>query len=130
MSQSETLADFLTQLRTSTSFSLRDVERLTDGLISNVYLSQLETGKRTDPHPRLLVALAKVYDVPWQILFEKAGFIEGPGPSAVDVAYDQVLADPSYHFGTRFPGDLDEAGKRVIIKLYEKATKKKILLED
>jgi transcriptional regulator with XRE-family HTH domain len=124
------LAAYLTELRSGTDYSLRDVERLTGGVVSNVYLSQLENDHRRDPHPKVLVALAKVYGVPWQLMFEKAGFVEGTEPSRVDVAFGQVLADPTFNFGTRFGGELDEAGKRVIIELYERATDKKLLTDD
>jgi transcriptional regulator with XRE-family HTH domain len=106
------------------------VERQTQGVVSNVYLSQLENGHRKDPHPRVLVALAKAYGVPWQSMFEKAGFVDGVDSSAVDVAFEQVRADPTFKFGTRFKGELDEAGKRVIIELYERATDKKLLTDD
>jgi transcriptional regulator with XRE-family HTH domain len=123
------LAEYLTKLREDTGMSLRDVERLTQGVVSNVYLSQLENGHRKDPHPKMLVALAKAYGVPWQLMFEKAGFVDSVEPSAVDVAFEQVRADPTFKFGTRFPGELDEAGKRVIIELYERATRKKLLSE-
>ncbi|HLF80015.1 MAG TPA: helix-turn-helix transcriptional regulator [Dehalococcoidia bacterium] len=121
------LASYLRELRAGTELSLRDVERATNSVVSNVYLSQLENGTRSDPHPRMLVALARVYGVPWRVLFEKAGFVDEVEPSAIEVAFDQVQADPAFHFGTRFKGDLDESGKRVIIELYEKATGKKLL---
>lgn len=82
---------------------------------------------RRDPHPRVLVALAHVYEVPVSLLFEKAGYVDSPQPSDVDVAYKQVLADPSFKFGTRMKGEPDEAAKRIIIELYERATGKKLL---
>lgn len=123
----DSLAAFLTDLRSQTDWSLRDVERMTGGVVSNVYLSQLENGHRSDPHPKVLVALARVYGVPWQLMFEKAGFVEPVPASKVDIAFAQVQADPEFHFGTRFTGDLDETGKRVIIELYERATGKNLL---
>lgn len=99
------LAAYLKELRMKSELSLRDMERATGGLVSNAYLSQLETGKRRDPHPRMLVALAKVYGIPWQLLFEKAGFVDAIEPSAVDVGV--VVA--------RMGGDSIEAvGRRVI----------------
>ena len=107
--------------------SLRDVERATDNVVSNAYLSQLERGTRSEPGPKYLTALAKFYEVPVQLLFEKAGYTDAPPPSEVDVAFQQVRADQTFQFGTRLPGDLDEGSKRVIIELYEKVTKKKLL---
>lgn len=100
---------------------------MTNNEVSNVYLSQLETGTRTDPHPHTLMALAKAYDVPVETLYEKAGYVEAPASSDVDVAFRQVLADPNFKFGTRYKGEYDEKAKRVIIELYERATKKKLL---
>jgi transcriptional regulator with XRE-family HTH domain len=108
-------------------YSLRDVEQLTEGAVSNVYLSQLETGKRNDPNPRVLVALAKLYEVSPIRLFEAAGYVDQPAESAVDVAYKQVLADKNFQFGTRLKGSIDEDSKRVIIDLYERATGKTLL---
>ena len=125
------LAALLRDLRRRRGLTLRQVERATGNTVSNVYLSQLETGKRADPNPRMLVALAKVYGVPTQALFEKAGYVAEPATSAIDIAYQQVLADSSFQFGTRFSGhELDEVGKRFIIELYERATGKTLLREE
>ena len=121
------LAPYLRELRSKSNLSLRDVERATNNVVSNVYLSKLENGKRSDPHPKMLIALARVYAIPWRLLFEKAGFVGEVAPSAVDVAFQQVQTDPEFHFGTRFNGELDETAKRVIIELYEKATRKTLL---
>jgi len=123
------LAKLLRDLR-GERYSLRDVERLTDGAVSNVYLSQLETGKRADPNPRVLVALARLYEVSPLRLFEAAGYVEKPARSAVDVAYQQVLSDRNFQFGTRLKGPIDEDSKRVIIELYERATGKTLLRDD
>jgi len=130
VSPDQSLAAYLSELRRKAGLSLRDVERRTGGVVSNAYLFQLEKGHRKDPHPRVLVALARAYGVPWQLMFEKAGFVESVEPSEVDVAFEQVKADPEFGFGTRFKGELDEAGKRVIVELYEKATGKKLLPTD
>lgn len=123
------LARLLRQLR-GERYSLRDVERRTDAAVSNVYLSQLENGTRTDPHPRVLVALAKAYDVPVATLFEAAGYVDKPAPSELEVAFRQVLADRSFKFGTRADGELTDDAKRFIIELYERATRKTLLRKD
>ncbi len=127
--QPSALGPFLRALRSDLGLTLRHVEELSEGAISNVYLSQLETQRRFDPHPRILLALARVYGVSSEVLFEKAGYVERNRPSEVDAAFAQVLADPNYRFGTRFHGELDEESKRVIIELYEAATKKRVLVE-
>lgn len=127
MSPAQELGRYLRELREAKDMSLRDVERATNEVVSNAYLSQLEQGKRLEPGPKYLAALARVYEVPVQLLFEKAGYADAPPPSEIEVAFQQVLADRKFQFGTRLPGDLDESSKRVIIELYEKVTKKKLL---
>lgn len=119
-------AQYLLDLR-GERYSLRDVERLSGGAVSNVYLSQLETGLRSDPNPRILVALAHLYEVPVAEMFEKAGYVDEPAESDVEIAFRQVLADPNFKFGTRYKGKYDETAKRFIIELYERATKKRLL---
>jgi transcriptional regulator with XRE-family HTH domain len=121
------LAEYLRGLRQAAGMTLRDVEQASGEAVSNVYLSQLENGRRTDPNPRYLVALAQVYGVPAELLFEKAGYVTPPQPSAVEIAFRQVLADSSFKFGTRFKGELDDEGKRFVIELYERATGKRLL---
>lgn len=121
------LARTLRELRAQQGLTLREVEERTGREVSNVYLSQLENGRRKDPGPRVLMALARVYQVPVTYLFEKAGYLETPAPSDVDIAFEQVLADPTFQFGTRFHGELDQESKRVIVELYERATGKKLL---
>jgi transcriptional regulator with XRE-family HTH domain len=124
------LAQLLTDLRSESGFSLREVEKETDGVVSNVYLSQLEHGRRADPNPRILVALARVYGCPLQDLFEAAGYVDAPSPTAIDIAFEQVLADPKFQFGTRArQGELDQQAKRAIVELYEQVTGKKLLTD-
>jgi len=111
--------------------TLREVAKATEGVVSNTYLSQLESGARSSPPgPRILAALAKVYLVPPEQLFERAGYVTPPTPSAVDVAFDQVLADRTFNFGTRAPGELNQDAKRIIIDLYQRATGKRLLAEE
>ncbi len=129
MTPAQTLGQHLRELREAKGLSLRQVEKATGDYVSNVYLSQLETGRRSEPNPKYLVELSKVYDVPVRLLLEKAGYLEEPTPSELDRAFAQVLADPAFQFGTRFHGgdELDESSKRAIVELYEEATKRKLL---
>lgn len=120
-------ASLLRDLRRRSGLTLRAVEQLSGGAVSNVYLSQLENDQRSDPNPRVLVALSKVYKVPSRRLLEQAGYLEEPSVSEVDIAFQQVIADSNFQFGTRFRGDLDDQAKRAIIELYERATGKKLL---
>ncbi|PZU68038.1 helix-turn-helix transcriptional regulator [Sphingobium sp.] len=81
----EALGIYLKSLRAGTSFSLRDIEEATDKQVSNAYLSQLENGKIAKPSPNVLHHLAKVYDVPYAKLMERAGYIS-PNATRADEA--------------------------------------------
>jgi transcriptional regulator with XRE-family HTH domain len=123
------LPELLRRLRARSGMTLREVEEASEGRVSNAYLSQLEQGRRPAPNPRILTALAQVYRVPVQDLFEAAGYVDAPAPSAVDRAYDMVLADSEFSFGTRAPGELSQDAKRMVIELYERATNRTLLSE-
>lgn len=56
--------------RLELGFTLRDVEAITNGKVSNAYLSQLETGKITNPSFAIICALAAAYAVPIETLRE------------------------------------------------------------
>src|SRR4051794_35908961 len=96
--EQQSLGSYLLQLRTHADMSLRDVERASDGVVSNAYLWQLENEKRLEPSPRLLIALARVYQIPARLLFEKAGYIEAPAASDIEIAFRQVMTDPQFQF--------------------------------
>lgn len=63
----------LRRIRRARSATLRGVEDATG--ISNAYLSQLETGKITKPSPNFLYKLARFYEVPYESLMERAGYV-------------------------------------------------------
>lgn len=66
---------FLRDLRKSRSLSLRDVERITDGKVSNGYLSQLERGHIDQPSALMLHRLASAYAVDYNEIVGRAGFV-------------------------------------------------------
>lgn len=66
---------FLSDLRKSRGFTLRDVEKITDGQISNGYLSQLENGNIEKPSAMKLHRLASAYAIDYNQIMERAGFI-------------------------------------------------------
>ncbi len=70
-----TLGQHLAAIRTNRDLSLRDVQELTKKVVSNAYLSQIETGKIQQPSPNILHALAEVYKTSYQQLMELAGYI-------------------------------------------------------
>jgi len=74
------LGSYLKEMRESRHLSLRDVERLSKerkigAELSSGYLSMLERGEVKDPSPRILFALANVYEVDYIDLMKKAGYI-------------------------------------------------------
>jgi len=69
------LGALLADLRRALGLSLRAVEEATGRVVSNPYLSQLEKGKIRKPSPNVLQALSAVYDVPYESLMERAGYL-------------------------------------------------------
>ena len=110
--------------------SLREVYRRTG--ISDPYLSNIEKGHRR-PGPRVLQKLAAFYGVSLQDLLNRAGHLDAgddAGADAeanVDRAFEFVLADPKFRFGTRPDGPLSLAAKRFIVEMYETLTGKRLL---
>lgn len=74
----ETIGAFLKRSREDRGLTLRDVERLTGGKVSNGYLSQIEGGKIESPSVIMLHRLAGVYAIDFNNLCERA--IEGNPP--------------------------------------------------
>jgi len=65
----------LKEIRKSRGFSLRDVERSTDGKVSNGYLSQLENGGIDKPSAIMLHRLAGAYAVDYHEIMRRAGYV-------------------------------------------------------
>ena len=123
------IGPLLRRLRDRTS--LREVHRLTG--ISNVYLSQVEKGERR-PGLNVLKRLASFYNVDARDLLTHAGLLDNEsGEPAVDEtleverAYQYVLADPRFRFGTRPSGPLALDAKRFIVEMYERFSGKRLL---
>lgn len=68
------LSELLKALRKLKGYTLMDVEKATG--ISNAYLSQMENRKIKTPSAGFLYKLAKVYDVPYEMLMKAAGYID------------------------------------------------------
>lgn len=80
MDSPKKLGSGLRSAREARNLSLRQVEEATG--ISNAYLSQLENEKVKKPSPHFLHKLAALYDVPYELLMEYAGYImRAPGDS-------------------------------------------------
>jgi transcriptional regulator with XRE-family HTH domain len=52
------LGNLIRAQRISMRLSLRDVERISEGTISNAYLSQIETGKIKDPSASMVLRIS------------------------------------------------------------------------
>jgi transcriptional regulator with XRE-family HTH domain len=74
-SNTGTLGQHLAAIRADRGYSLRQVEEMANRIISNAYLSQIETGKVRHPSPNVLHALAEVYRTNYGQLMARAGYM-------------------------------------------------------
>jgi HTH-type transcriptional regulator, competence development regulator len=70
-----TLGQYLASIRTDRDLSQRQVEKATNKVVSNAYLSQIENDQIKKPSPNILHALARLYAVSYEDLMERAGFV-------------------------------------------------------
>jgi transcriptional regulator with XRE-family HTH domain len=70
-----TLGQYLASIREDRDLSQRDVERATNKVVSNAYLSQIENDQIKKPNPNILHALAELYAISYENLMERAGFV-------------------------------------------------------
>ena len=68
------LGPYLASVRADRGLSLREVEKATNKVVSNGYLSQVENNQIKKPSPNILHALAELYSVSYEDLMERAGF--------------------------------------------------------
>ncbi len=73
-SKEQPLGEFLRTIRMSIPMTLREAEEASG--VSNAYLSQLEQGKIAKPSPPFLHKLAAAYQVSYETLMERAGYVE------------------------------------------------------
>jgi transcriptional regulator with XRE-family HTH domain len=86
--QKGNLGQFLRGGRERRSLTLRAVERATG--VSNAYLSQLESGKIRQPSPLILHKLAQLYEVPYSLLLQQAGY---PAPAGEQTGGEPTVVD-------------------------------------
>lgn len=82
------LGSFLRGGRERRSLTLRAVEQATG--VSNAYLSQLESGKIRQPSPLVLHKLAELYEIPYTLLLQQAGY---PAPTAERAGNQPTVVD-------------------------------------
>jgi HTH-type transcriptional regulator, competence development regulator len=104
---------YLRDLRRARRLTLREVEEKSG--VSNSYLSQVENGRILQPSPHVLQKLGEAYEVPYEHLMARAGYIRpaaapsapAPGvheaPGAYEAATDSS-ARPGWAFS--IPDDL------------------------
>lgn len=69
------LGQYLASVREDRGLSLREVEKATNKVVSNGYLSQIENNQIKKPSPNILHALAVQYGISYEDLMERAGFV-------------------------------------------------------
>ncbi len=122
--------------------TLRDAKKITqksaaeEGGISSPYLAQLEKGQRNPPSRSILSRLAKVYGVTPQELWQEAEYAENKtkrlykslDPVRIQWAYQAMLEDPTYSFGTRYRGqELTLEAKAMLVEIYQKSMNRQLL---
>jgi len=121
--------EYMRKLRKEKGLTLKQVESAAQ--VSNAYISQIERGLRKPPHPDILKRLAKIYEVTHYDLLIAAGYLEDPEEQIkrekIEKAFQHVLTDPNYKYGTRLKGHVSLDMKRFIIEMYEKSAGRKLL---
>ena len=129
----ESFPEYLRKLRSDCELSYRDAAAKAG--ISATYLLLIEKGKRSIPGADILKKLALVYGVPVKAMMNAAGYLDDPNErklplseqEEVDLAFNYVLSDPRYKWGTRCKGPITLDVKRFVVEMYEQATGKKLL---
>jgi len=121
---------------------LRDAKKVTqkyaaeEAGISSPYLAQLEKGQRNPPSRSILSRLAKVYEVAPQDIWQEAEYAESKtprpykslNPVRIQWAFDSMLRDPDYSFGTRVRGqELTLEAKAMLVEIYQKSRNLQLL---
>ena len=70
-----TLGQYLTSIRVDRGITLREVEKRTNKVVSNAYLSQIENDQIKKPNPNILTRSPSSTKIPYEDLMERAGFV-------------------------------------------------------
>jgi len=123
------LADRLKVARERKGWSQRDLARESGVPYSTIW--RLENSVTKNPKGGLLHKLATSLEVSVDYLLGGTQTMErDPKLAEVDEierAYQFVITDPKFQFGTRVKGELGIEAKRFIVELYEAATQRRLL---
>lgn len=132
-----TLGDYLKQLREQKGWTMTEAAEKTG--IHRSYLWLLEDGQRQSPRPEILKKLSLGYGINVNELLATAGYMPTSSEEKVvkkkqeedkiEQAFRHVMSDPKFQYGTRFKSDPTLETKKFIIEMYEKLTKRKILVD-
>ncbi len=122
------LGEYLKQARIKLGFSLREAEEKSG--VSNAYISLIESGKRTDPHPNILKSLARAYGLDIKEVMDRAGYLdleisENNEQNLIEQDYQKAISDPEFHFGRRSATKVDFETKKLIAKMYRELEKRR-----
>lgn len=67
------LGNYLREVREAKGYSIRYVAEKSG--VSNAYISQIETGKRANPHPNVLRNISEALNISYIYLMKKAGYL-------------------------------------------------------
>lgn len=92
-----TLGQYLASIRNDRGLSQREVEKATNKVVSNAYLSQIENDQIKKPSPNILHALAELYAVSYENLMERAGFVVPTGSRTSGERHGRVATFAGHH---------------------------------
>ena len=93
----QSLAEYLSYIRTTKRMTLREVEEASNHEVSNAYLSQLEKGRISKPSPNILHTLSEVYGIQYDRLMEKAGYIVASAPKGAGSKHGRAATFADKH---------------------------------
>jgi len=101
-----TLGQYLASIRHDRKMSLRKVEEASNKEVSNAYLSQLETGKITQPSPNVLNTLSDIYKIDYVQLMELAGYMTPTAARDATERHGRVATFAEHNLSPEEEGEL------------------------